>query len=320
MFNDPIVYQDLPGQRVLDLRSDGVGCIPALRQSNFQMVHVGPSDHIHAGCVEIVLCLRGTLTFASKGIEYPFLPGSVFVSTPEEPHHLHNHPRGLSLYSLLFALPRRNGRVLGFSARESEWLVRSLTHLPKRLFAATPQLKAAFERLFEIYDGERRGSPARRVKMQTAAADLLVSVIEAARRTPRRTPERIASVARRMRENPGADYPVDTLAQSVGLAPVTFSETFKRATGLPPHAYLLSCRIRTAQRLLQDGFHTVAAVARELRFASPQHFATAFKRTVGRTPTEWMAQAAHASAASRPTITWTTRRPSAGRGSSSATR
>lgn len=291
MINDPIVYQDLPECRVLDIRPDGVGCIPVLRQSNFQMVRSGTGDHVHAGCVEIVLCLRGTLAFKSCGIEYPFLPGSVFVSTPHQPHRMRNNPKGLALYSLLFALPRRNGRVLGFSARESEWLVRSLTHLPKRLFAATPQLKAAFERLFEIYDGERRGSPARRVKMQTAAADLLVSVIEAARLTPRRAPDRIASVAKRMRENPGADYPVDELAQSVGLAPVTFSETFKRATGLPPHAYLLNCRIRTAQRLLQNGAHTVAAVARKLRFASPQHFATAFKRTVGRTPTEWMAQA-----------------------------
>ena len=47
MTEDPIVYQDQPGRRVLDLRPDGVDCIPVLGLSNFRMIHPGTDLHIH---------------------------------------------------------------------------------------------------------------------------------------------------------------------------------------------------------------------------------------------------------------------------------
>ena len=283
MTANPIVYQDRPGQRVLDLRHAGVDCIPVLGLSNFRMIHPGTDYHIHPGCVEICLCIRGNLAFETADRTYPFLPGSVFVSTADEPHRMRHNPKGLMVCRILFAVPRPGKRILGLSVRETEWIARSLTHLPKRLFKSTPQVKAAFDDLFATYDSHGLAA-ARSVRMKSAALALLIAVIEAARLLPPKAPDAIVSLMKRMREHPDRDYPVGQLAAMASLSESAFSETFKRAAGLPPHAYLLSCRISRAQEMLSKGRLSIKAVANQLRFTSSQHFSTAFTRIVGTTP------------------------------------
>ena len=283
MTADPIVYQDRPGRRVLDLRPLGADCIPVLGLSDFKMIHPGTDYHIHPGCVEICLCVRGNLAFETEDRAYPFLPGSVFVSTEREPHRMRHNPKGLMLYRLLFAVPRPGGRILGLTRTESEWIARSLTHLPKRLFKSTKRVNAAFAALFAIYDSEHL-TAARTAKTKSAALDLLIAVIEAARLLPPKAPSVIADVMRRMREHPDREYPIPTLAAETSMSPSRFSETFKRAAGLPPHAYLLACRIDAAKKMLADGKTSVRTAAVLLRFTSTQHFSTVFKRIVGTTP------------------------------------
>ena len=286
MIENPIVYQDRPGQRVLDLRPAGVDCIPVLGLSNFRMIHPGTDYHIHPGCVEICLCIRGNLAFETEDRTYPFLPGNVFVSTADEPHRMRHNPKGLMVCRILFAVPRPGNRILGLSVRETEWIARSLTHLPKRLFKSTPQIKAAFDDLFATYDSNGLAA-ARAVRMKSAALTLLIAVIDAARLLPPKAPNTIAALMKRMREHPDRDYPVGQLAAEASLSESAFSETFKRAAGLPPHAYLLSCRITRAQELLSKKRMSIKAVANQLRFTSSQHFSTAFTRIVGTTPARY---------------------------------
>ena len=178
-------------------------------------------------------------------------------------------------------------RIFGLDARGSEWLARSLTHLPKRLFAATPRVKDAFDRLFSVYDGVGRKSPSRRVRMRAAALDLLIAIIDAARRPPAKAPDRIGEIARRIREKPNAEYPVADLAKEADLSLSAFANAFKRAMGLPLHAYVLNCRINRAKRLLLTTKRTVTSIGQELHFYSTQHFALTFKRIVGKYPKDF---------------------------------
>lgn len=263
MFADQIVYHDTPGHRVLDLRPDGVDCIPSLRFSNCQSVQQSPDFHYHPGCMEFSLCRRGNLIFDTLEREYPFLPGHVFVSSPDEPHHLRTNPSGLVVYSILFAIPHRhNARLLGLDARGSEWLARSLTHLPKRLFAATPAVRAA-------------------------ALDLLLALIDAARRLPAKAPDKVNEIAARIQDAPADDYPIQTLARQCNRSVSAFAADFKRAKGLPLHAFILNCRVNRAKRLLSKTNRTVAAIGQELRFCSTQHFARTFRRIIGVSPLEY---------------------------------
>ena len=284
---DPIVYVDGRERRSLDLRPDGVACIPLLGLSNFQSVRTGTEEHVHPGCVEISLCLRGNLMFESFGESYPFLPGMVFVSQPLEPHRMRHNPKGLMLNRILFSVPREGETVLGLPMDESRWLVRALTHFPVRLFPATDRVKAAFARLFEVYDTAGRRSASRRLKMKAAALELLIALVEAphASASPKgkRNP-RVIAIVDEMRQRPDADYPLDVLARRAALSTVSFIDAFKRATGLPPHAFLLDLRVKAAARDLQSKNVSVAEVAKRYNFSSPQHFATAFKRIMGVSP------------------------------------
>ncbi|MBR3223242.1 MAG: AraC family transcriptional regulator [Kiritimatiellae bacterium] len=284
---DPILYEDGRERRTLDLRPDGVECIPLLGLSNFQSMRMGPEDHVHPGCVEISLCLRGNLMFESLGVAYPFLPGTVFVSQPDEPHRMRHNPKGLMLNRILFSIPREGETVLGLSPEESGWLVSQLTHFPVRLFPATERVKSAFARLFEVYDMGERRSTSRCLKMKAATLDLLIAIVEAphspASPKGKHNPK-VNVVVEKMRRHPEANYPLEVIARSAALSVVAFNDAFKRATGLPPHAFLLDLRVKAAARDLENPGVLVADVAKRYGFSSSQHFATAFKRITGVSP------------------------------------
>lgn len=284
---DPVVYVDDGERRTLDLRPDGVGCIPLLGLSNFQSARTGTEEHVHPGCIEVSMCLRGNLMFESQGLQYPFLPGTVFVSRPDEPHRMRHNPKGLMLYRILFEIPKRDEPVLGLAAGESRWLVKQLANFPVRLFPATERVRSAFERLFAVYDSAPRRTAERRLKMKAAALELLLSLVEApgAPATPRgKANRKVNAIVERMGNSPEDDYSVEALARESALSTVAFNDAFKRATGLPPHAFLLDARVKAAARDLEDASVTVAKVAEKYRFSSPQHFATTFKRIMGVPP------------------------------------
>ena len=120
--------------------------------------------------------------------------------------------------------------------------------------------------------------------MKSAALELLISIVDAARRTPGKAPSRISELARRIREEPEADYPVADMACACNLSASAFQDVFKRAMGLPLHAYLINSRILKAKKLLETTHRSIDSIAEELRFSSKPHFAVTFKRIVGKTP------------------------------------
>lgn len=76
---------------------------------------------------------------------------------------------------------------------------------------------------------------------------------------------------------------LDRLAESVRARPFPLLRAFKAETGLPPHAYLVSLRVRRARRLLASG-RTPAEVAAEVGFTDQAHLTRHFKRIVGVPP------------------------------------
>ncbi|WP_336209141.1 AraC family transcriptional regulator [Nonomuraea sp. LPB2021202275-12-8] len=76
---------------------------------------------------------------------------------------------------------------------------------------------------------------------------------------------------------------LDDLAQAVRARPFPLLRAFKEATGLPPHAYLTSLRVRRARHLLRSGVRP-AQVAAEVGFTDQAHLSRHFKRIVGVPP------------------------------------
>ncbi|MBG0829536.1 AraC family transcriptional regulator [Planomonospora sp. ID67723] len=76
---------------------------------------------------------------------------------------------------------------------------------------------------------------------------------------------------------------LEDLARAVEVRPFTLIRAFKAATGLPPHAYLNTLRVRQARSLLDSGT-PAAQVAAEVGFADQAHLNRHFKRIMGVPP------------------------------------
>lgn len=77
------------------------------------------------------------------------------------------------------------------------------------------------------------------------------------------------------------------LSEIAGLSRMHFAAQFRAATGLTPHAYLLRRKIERAQSLLSDLTLSVADVAAIVGFKNKAHFANAFRKIVGESPSRW---------------------------------
>jgi len=283
-----IIYSSDKELEKVDLRPDGIDCIPLFGRSSFTSLREGTDMHVHEGCTEVCLCLKGNLRFESLGQEYPFYPGRVFVSNSNEPHQMISAPKGLKLFHLLFKVPSKGTSVLGLPAAESRWLVNRLTHFPVRLFPASERVKNAFERVHETYLHNADDAAGRRLKMRAAVLEMLLALVEAPILPPKpqNQPARtVRLIAERIRQDCKRAYPIDELSAEAALSTVAFSDAFKRETGLPPHAFLINCRLESVRRELESGDQTVTALAARYGFSSQRHLTTSFKKMFGMSPT-----------------------------------
>jgi AraC family transcriptional regulator len=78
---------------------------------------------------------------------------------------------------------------------------------------------------------------------------------------------------------------LEQMAAVARLSPYYFVRQFKRATGLPPHQYVIARRVERAKQFLQAGADlSLAEVAACAGFSDQSQFCQHFKRRVGVTP------------------------------------
>jgi AraC family transcriptional regulator len=78
-----------------------------------------------------------------------------------------------------------------------------------------------------------------------------------------------------------------TLAEMAGAArmsPYHFARSFKAATGLSPHRYVIQRRVERAKALLADTNLTIFEVAKAVGFANQSHLAFHVRRLLGVSP------------------------------------
>lgn len=101
--------------------------------------------------------------------------------------------------------------------------------------------------------------------------------------TCRREDRAVRVACEYLRANLAGQPSLDDLAAQARLSRFHFLRVFCRATGLPPHQYLLNLRIEQARALLRRGV-SPAQVAARVGFADQSHLNRHFKRQVGCTP------------------------------------
>jgi len=96
---------------------------------------------------------------------------------------------------------------------------------------------------------------------------------------------RLRAVVAYVEDHLDAGPSLEQMAAVARLSPYHFARQFKRATGLPPHQYVIARRVERAKQLLQGGDDlSLAQVAAHAGFSDQSQFSHHFKRLVGVTP------------------------------------
>jgi transcriptional regulator GlxA family with amidase domain len=74
------------------------------------------------------------------------------------------------------------------------------------------------------------------------------------------------------------------LASTAGLSMSHFARAFKQSQGVPPHEYLVRCRVRRVQELLATTDLPLSEIARASGFSDQSHCTRRFREQVGVTP------------------------------------
>jgi AraC family transcriptional regulator len=103
---------------------------------------------------------------------------------------------------------------------------------------------------------------------------------------------RLRAVVEYIEEHLDAGPSLEQLSAVARLSPYYFARQFKRATGLPPHQYVILRRVERAKQLLQTGIDlSLAEVAADAGFSDQSQFTHHFKRVVGVTPGQFRTRA-----------------------------
>jgi len=90
-----------------------------------------------------------------------------------------------------------------------------------------------------------------------------------------------------MLANLAGNVTLTELASACGLSVTYFSRAFRQTTGIPPHKWLMSERIRQAKNLLLNMEMPAAEIAVACGFTDQSHFTRVFSQLEGKSPARW---------------------------------
>jgi len=94
----------------------------------------------------------------------------------------------------------------------------------------------------------------------------------------------VRQITQWMAEHMTEEFSLDQLAAQAGLSKFHFLRLFKSAVGVSPLSYHINLRIEESKRLLRETKQSVVAVALDVGYSNPSHFAQLFRRETGLSP------------------------------------
>ncbi|MNM64259.1 Arabinose operon regulatory protein [compost metagenome] len=232
------------------------------------------APHVHDGYV-IGMIMAGAQRYRYRGAEHLAGSGTLVLINPDELHTGHKGTEDGWLYRAFYP---DSGQMTSLLAE----LELPTHHLPA--FGATlyrdQDLVNGFCQLHRLLE-----SPASALQQQTVWRELVLSLLQRHAAVPDAgkpgKEHRAVSLAKELLLAQLAAPPsLEALAAAVNLSPFHFARVFRRATGMPPHTWLMQQRIARARALLQSGCLPLE-VAMQLGFADQSHLSRQFKQVYG---------------------------------------
>jgi transcriptional regulator GlxA family with amidase domain len=134
------------------------------------------------------------------------------------------------------------------------------------------------------------------LRCEELALGLIERVITAMtgdRRTPAaptgRETRRVVEAIRLVESDAGRPLELKEMAASAGMSKYHFLRVFRRLTGVTPHQYLISARLRCAALALASSRRPIIALALDAGFGDLSTFNKTFRAAFGLTPTQYRA-------------------------------
>jgi AraC family transcriptional regulator len=105
-------------------------------------------------------------------------------------------------------------------------------------------------------------------------------------------PDTIPHVLEFIEEHLADNLSLERISMVANFSPFHFARVFRTAMGLSPHQYIVGRRVERARILLLTTNWTLAAIAREVGFASGSHLALHFKKVLGESPRHYRGRSA----------------------------
>ena len=87
-------------------------------------------------------------------------------------------------------------------------------------------------------------------------------------------------------DRPENIYLIEEMAADSQISPYHMIRKFKKAFGLTPHQFQIQCKVRKAQKLLEEN-KSISEVTYEAGFYDQSHFVRCFQKIVGMTPKKY---------------------------------
>ncbi len=250
-------------------------------------------SHRNAG-LEIVLLVRGQLTWQVEGKIEPVLPGSVFFTMPWEMHgSVQQHEPGCELYYVVLRLDRYRitekynfsfAPILGLSTAATARLRRSLLSAPRRTWPATTRLTNILPDLVE----ELRRSDQSDEAVASLARLIVIELVRSLQSNRPNLPQteaiqRVRQFVERLPNECHRLWTLSTMANTCHLGRTRFSQILMSLTGDSPRMAINRARVDRAQNLLLTTNWPITRIALECGFSSSQYFAGVFSAYSGST-------------------------------------
>ncbi|CAN7190082.1 AraC family transcriptional regulator [Pseudomonas sp. PSB11] len=232
------------------------------------------APHVHDGYV-IGMIMAGAQRYRYRGAEHLAGSGTLVLINPDELHTGHKGTEDGWLYRAFYP---DSGQILSLLA-ELELPTHNLPAFGATLYR-DQDLVNGFCQLHRLLE-----SPATALQQQTAWRELMLSLLQRHAAVPVAgkpgKEHRAVKLAKELLQAQLTAPPsLEELAAAVNLSPFHFARVFRRATGMPPHTWLMQQRIARARALLQGGCLPLE-VATQLGFADQSHLSRQFKQVYG---------------------------------------
>ncbi|MDF7823495.1 helix-turn-helix transcriptional regulator [Pontiellaceae bacterium B12227] len=207
-----------------------------------------------------------------NNLALPFNPGQVLLILPYQFHHFSQ--LASTQLKWLFCTFELEPRTF-------------LEPLRNRVIDPTDKSRKIYEELLSIWHQPQ--SELQSEQLQTVLLRLLLSLKQDRQQTASDLPKEpednlLRAVNRLMSERSGRTVIVADLAQALGYSESRLRVLFKDLAGISLGSYMQNYRINRAMALLRTTTLTIADVAEEAGFGSPQAFSRIFKKETGSTP------------------------------------